>query len=225
MGVETPLFSTLEREIPDFRRYVVDVRDDVPAPPRSQRIRGGTAFTDSVRRQVETTAGFRNAVEKCVRILGERGLVVAACRSGIHRAPVVADAVWGADYVCHAALYRMGLSHVMVLLRAAMSGQCEFDSLVASRLYPHYLSVELCLGWHWCGWERTHSPFRDPADVQIKGHVPLKLIGMTADRTTSAVRAPDDGGILPVPSSFLISTRVVEMSRRHRAFCVAAGRF
>ena len=91
-GMETYLYEELTKLIPEVRRVTVDVRKWLKAPPKHERVRA--RFPDPrVISQVKGSCNFKEALGACLDVLREQGIVVVACKSGVHRAATVAEAV------------------------------------------------------------------------------------------------------------------------------------
>jgi hypothetical protein len=171
VGIETPLYRELSRIFPELSSVTVDVRNQIGAPPRSDRV-GGRWPDAPVVAQVSSNHGFLNAVERCREVLELEGVVVVACKGGNHRAPTVAADVGGATYTIHSCTTRLGYTG---MARALMTCLRPYPEVFQDHLTQVVADVEnnrseYTVGWDWYGFAGHVSEV-----CLVRTGVPLKL--------------------------------------------------
>ena len=174
IGYRCELYRQLKAIFPDFDEIVVNVKEIIDAPPRGQR-KHGWFPTREVIASVESSAGFKHAVEKCKAMLCITGIVVVACNGGHHRAPTVASHL-ECDYVVHCVIQNFSIDDIAGIIYTCHGNRPESlgPGMNWLRRTACKQRVEAYVGWAWYGFENddkwtdpNSAPYLERGDVVI----------------------------------------------------------
>ena len=147
IGIETDLYRDLRRLVPEIVDIPVDIRRFIRSPPIYARIQA--RFPDErLKQQVKDHWGFMAAVHECNKVLWDEGIVVVACKSGVHRAPTVAEYVQEyaeMPYVVHCNVHAIPAQNAALLVASRIRSKWYGRDIHAAALRS--LRPQLRLGW------------------------------------------------------------------------------
>ena len=175
LGLETSLWREILHWAPELEAVKVDVRDFLPAPPRRYRPRGDHR-APAVVAEIVHAPQFLLAKAAVETVLHTSSMVLVGCKSGRHRAPVVAKHAGPPALRIHAQEAQLSAFDLLIVASAfgALTQPAAPLLHAVARAWGTRPRPALVLGWQWEGWADDTEESRGDMPVWPAG-MPVRV--------------------------------------------------